>query len=209
MILRSHFSLCFLLACGSFSSSFAAENLTPVYVQRAEKIAGSLALNDATKAARVRDLVAQQYQDLSVIHAKRDAAIKAAKEKFSADKSAADAAIAAAKSVATAEQSDLHFAFLAKLSVELTPEQVDGVKNGMTYGVLPNTFAVYRKMLPDLTEEQRKQILAWLTEAREHAMDASTSDEKHGWFGKYKGKINNYLAKAGINMKEAEKNLKK
>lgn len=209
MILRSKLSLCFLLACGSFSSSFAAEGLTPVYVQRAEKITGALSLNDAAKTARVRDLVAQQYQDLSVIHAKRDAAIKAAKEQSVADKAVADAAIAAAKSVAGAEQAALHYAFLAKLSVELTPEQIDGVKNGMTYGVLPLTFGVYQKMLPDLTEEQRKQILAWLTEAREHAMDASTSDEKHGWFGKYKGRINNYLSKAGIDMKAAEKNLKK
>ena len=38
-------------------------------------------------------------------------------------------------------------------------------------------------------------------------MDAGSSDEKHAWFGKYKGKINNYLAAAGYNMKQAEKNL--
>ena len=157
----------------------------------------------------MRDAIAQQYQDLSVIHAKRDEAVKAAKAKFAADKVALDAELAAIRAKAEAEQATLHFAYVARLSVELTPEQVDGVKNGMTYGVVPLTFGVYQKMLPDLTEEQRKQILAWLTEAREHAMDASTSDEKHGWFGKYKGRINNYLAKAGINMKEAEKNLKK
>jgi hypothetical protein len=62
-------------------------------------------------------------------------------------------------------------------------------------------------MLPNLTAEQKAQILAWLTEARELAMDGSTSDEKHGIFGKYKGRINNYLAKAGIDMKQAEKEL--
>jgi Spy/CpxP family protein refolding chaperone len=77
----------------------------------------------------------------------------------------------------------------------------------MTYGVLPLTFRVYQEMLPNLTAEQKAQLLAWLTEAREHAMDASTSDEKHGWFGKYKGRINNYLSKAGIDMKQAEKEM--
>jgi hypothetical protein len=60
-------------------------------------------------------------------------------------------------------------------------------------------------MLPNLTPEQNKQITDWLTEAREHAMDAESSDKKHAWFGKYKGRINNYLSKAGVDMKQAEK----
>ena len=38
-------------------------------------------------------------------------------------------------------------------------------------------------------------------------MDAGTSEEKHAIFGKYKGRINNYLSKAGYDMKQAEKNL--
>jgi len=37
----------------------------------------------------------------------------------------------------------------------------------------------------------------WLAEAREHAMDAQSSNKKHEWFGKYKGRINNYLSKQG------------
>jgi hypothetical protein len=38
-------------------------------------------------------------------------------------------------------------------------------------------------------------------------MDEGTSDEKHKVFGKYKGRINNYLAAAGYNLKAAETNL--
>ena len=89
--------------------------------------------------------------------------------------------------------------------MELTPAQVDQVKDGMTYGVLPNTWRGYQEMLPQMTDEQRRQVLAWLIEAREHAMDGSTSEEKHGWFGKYKGRITNYLAAAGYDLKAAEK----
>ena len=100
-----------------------------------------------------------------------------------------------------------HIAFLARLAVELNPEQVDGVKDGMTYGVLKVTYDVYMKMCPDLSEEQKKRIKAWLIEARELAMDQGSSKEKHGVFGKYKGKINNYLSAAGYDLKEAEKNL--
>jgi hypothetical protein len=62
-------------------------------------------------------------------------------------------------------------------------------------------------MLPQLTSEQKAKILALLTEAREQAMDAGTAKEKHDCFGKYKGKINNYLSDEGYNMKQAEKNL--
>jgi hypothetical protein len=101
----------------------------------------------------------------------------------------------------------LHRTYLARLAEELTPEQIDLVKDGHTYGVLPITFRVYQQMLPQLTSEQKSKILALLKEAREQAMDAGTSKEKHAWFGKYKGKINNYLSAEGYNMKLAEKNL--
>jgi hypothetical protein len=34
-------------------------------------------------------------------------------------------------------------------------------------------------------------------------MDGGTSQEKHAWFGKYKGRINNYLSAQGYDMKKA------
>jgi hypothetical protein len=57
-------------------------------------------------------------------------------------------------------------------------------------------------MILTLTEEQKKQIYTYLVEAREHAIDAESSDKKHAMFGKYKGKINNYLSAAGYDMKK-------
>ncbi|MNR53744.1 hypothetical protein D3C85_1738080 [compost metagenome] len=36
-------------------------------------------------------------------------------------------------------------------------------------------------------------------------MDGGSSKEKHAWFGKYKGRINNYLSKEGYDLtKERE-----
>ena len=176
-------------------------------VQRAEKIVAALDLADAAQATRVRDVVAGQYAALRPVHEARDAAIQAARSRADSDKAAAEAALQSARDTATARQTELHYAFLARLSAELSPAQVEKIKDGMTYGVLPNTFKVYQEMLPDLSAGQRTQILAWLIEAREHAMDASTSQEKHGWFGKYKGRINNYLSKAGYDMKKAEREM--
>ena len=176
-------------------------------VQRAEKIVAQLQLADSVQAARVRDLVAAQYAALRPVHEARDAAIKVARALPEADKATIDAAVKTARDTATARQCELHYAFLARLATELSPAQIEQIKDGMTYGVVPNTFKVYQEMLPDLTPEQRTQILAWLTEAREHAMDAGSSDEKHGWFGKYKGRINNFLSKAGYDMKQAERDM--
>lgn len=199
-----------MLATLALSPAFAAEPAADAtalkQAQRAEKIVAALGLPDA-QATRVRDIIARQYADLSVIHTARDAAIKEAKSQHAIDKSATDASVKAARATAEAAQLKLHGEFLARLATELTPAQIDQVKDGLTYGVLPLTFRVYQEMLPNLIAEQKAQILAWLTEARELAMDGSTSEEKHGVFGKYKGRINNYLAKAGIDMKQAEKDL--
>jgi len=184
-----------------------ANSLRTPAAQRAEKITASLALNDPAKSSRVQAAIARQYLDLHALHATRDARIATAKAL--PDKTAASAAVASAKASIDPELATLHTAYLERLTADLTPEQVDQVEDGMTYGVLPLTFRVYQQMLPDLTAAQKAQLLAWLTEAREHAMDGSTSDEKHAWFGKYKGKINNYLSAAGYDMKKAEKNLTK
>jgi hypothetical protein len=45
-------------------------------------------------------------------------------------------------------------------------------------------------------------MYGWLVEARELAMDEGSSDAKHAVFGKYKGRINNYLSAAGYDMKK-------
>lgn len=200
-----------LVLIGIVAVSLRAQDAAPPFdaalVQRAEKIVAALDLPDAAKAARIRDVVAGQYAALRPVHETRDAAIQAARAQAPAAKAAADAAIQTARDIAAARQTDLHYAYLARLAVELTPAQVEQIKDGMTYGVLPKTFRVYQEMLPDLTGEQSTQILTWLTEAREHAMDASSSEEKHSWFGKYKGRINNYLSKAGYDMKKAERDM--
>lgn len=205
--------ICCLFATQAFSAetNSAAEPKDVAYTrilnERVNKIVAPLAITDAAKSNRVHDIIVQQYRSLNDIHFVRDAETTDAKKL--SDKIAATAAIQSARDNAKPKLDKLHGEFLTKLSAELSPEQVDKVKDGLTYGVLPLTYGVYLKMYPELTGEQKAQIKAWLTEARELAMDGSTSDEKHAVFGKYKGKINNYLSKAGYDAKKAEQNLKK
>ncbi|HEX5222697.1 MAG TPA: DUF3826 domain-containing protein [Verrucomicrobiae bacterium] len=182
---------------------------TRTITQRAEKIVAALNIADTNKFIRVRDIITQQYRDLSKIHEVRDAQIKVAKGKSGSDRTAANAAVQAVRDEVKPKLDKLHGEFLAKLATELSPDQVNQVKDGMTYGVVQVTYNTYLRMYPELTDEQKKQIMAWLVEARESAMDGSTSEEKHAVFGKYKGKINNYLSKAGYDAKKAEQNLRK
>ena len=162
---------------------------------------------DTEKYIRVRDIIVQQYKYLSKIHDSRDEVVKAIRSLDSLDKETLNFKVDATKNEATKQIYELHCAYIGKLTAELTSDQIDQVKDGMTYGVLPRTYHVYLEMLPDLTEGQKRVIMAWLVEARELAIDAGSSDKKHNIFGKYKGKINNYLSKAGYDLKQAEKDM--
>jgi hypothetical protein len=84
----------------------------------------------------------------------------------------------------------------------LDNRQIDKIKDEMTFNVAPRTYQGYIDMLPKLTNEQKARIYSWLIEAREFAIDAESSDKKHAWFGKYKGRINNYLSKEGYDLKK-------
>lgn len=169
---------------------------------RAWKIVQKLEIKDTVKAIKVRDLIAEQYSGLNDIYQVRDHKIKDFKNNTVLAKEAKQDSIKAVQLLADAAVEKRHQPYLKKLSHLLKRDQVLAVKNGMTYGVLPLTYNAYMDMLPQLTGKQKKQIMIWLTEAREKAMDAESSDKKHAWFGKYKGKINNYLSADGIDMKK-------
>lgn len=172
-----------------------------VITERANKLVAALKIENPGKAEKVSSIVRDQYRKLNDVYASRDLNIKAVKEKFT-DKTEREAALAKENANTEVLTGKLHQEYLTKLAKHLTMNQIDGIKDGMTYGVLPLTYRAYQEQILTLTEEQKKQILVWLTEAREKAMDAESSDKKHAMFGKYKGKINNYLSAAGYDLKK-------
>ena len=168
--------------------------------ERAAKIVAPLGIGDSARANRIQKLVAGQYRSLNDVHTARNNQAKDLKSS-GASKETIDAQTKQLESQATTKLDELHAKYLSALSAELLPAQVDQIKDGMTYGVLSITYKGYQDMLPGLTAKQKEQIMAWLLEAREHAMDAESSEKKHAWFGKYKGRINNYLSAAGYDLK--------
>ncbi|QPH41762.1 DUF3826 domain-containing protein [Pedobacter endophyticus] len=201
--------LILLLTCSSVITAFA-QQMTPdekakyvkVITERADKIVANLNIADTKKYEKVRNIIRDQYSNLNDIYTVRDARLKEIKAKHQDNKAERDTAIAKQSRATDAALAKLHKKYIGKLSAELSTEQVDLVKNGMTYNVLPITYKAYQEQILTLTEAQKKQILIWLTEAREHAIDAESSDKKHAWFGKYKGRINNYLSAAGYDLKK-------
>jgi hypothetical protein len=180
---------------------------TRVITERADKIVATLGIADADQATRVRDLLVKQYRGLREIHDALAAKTAEATKSPGADPTVVTAWVAVARVQGSVRLLQLHRYFVARLAAELTPEQVDKVKDGMTYGVVQVTYNRYLEMLSDLSAEQKREILAQLLEAREYAMDAGSAEEKHKIFDQYKGRINNYVSKAGYNLKQAEKDL--
>ncbi len=194
--------LFFALAFGTVS---AQQYLDPEYIkvtkERGAKIVNGLELNDEVKEAVVTEIIAKQYQNLSKLQDGRDAKIEELK-KSDLSEEKQNKKIEKVKSKSEKAINKLHKSYVKQLSSELTEEQVDGVKDGMTYGVLPKTYAAFLEMIPSLTKEEQDYIYNNLKEAREHAMDGGSSKEKHAWFGKYKGRINNYLSARGYDLEK-------
>jgi hypothetical protein len=177
------------------SSAFAAETNSPAEVEarytaaienRTADILKVLSLSDTNKAAQVHDTIIAQYRALNAWHNENDARLKAAK------------ADATAVAQIHASLKTLHENFLWQLGANLTPEQTEQVKDKMTYGKVQFTFNGYVSQYPNLSAENKGEILRLLKEAREEAMDGGSSEEKTAIFQRYKGKINNYLSKQGI-----------
>lgn len=201
-----------LLLVAGFASARAVdlnkENRDPKYVSsivgRSQKIVDKLGITDAKQAEEVRNVIANRYFELNDIYEIRDVKVKEIKESTLTGDTKTNALRAAENEKESALYRS-HFAFPAALSLLISPEQIEAVKDGMTYGVVKVTYDSHLDMIPSLTQEEKAQIKAWLIEAREFAMDAENSNKKHEAFGKYKGRINNYLAKRGYNLtKERE-----
>lgn len=202
--------LLFIITIASVSFTCAQENIPadPAYIkvitERSAKIVNTLSINDSVQYKNVIAVLVNQYNNINHIHEKTKLALTAIKQQsITAQESALQVQKQEEKKMVQLQQ--LHTSFLAGLQKLISEEQIELVKDGMTYGVLPVTYTAYQEMIPTLTEEQKKKIYDWLKEARELAMDGESSDKKHAIFGKYKGRINNYLSAAGYNLtKERE-----
>jgi hypothetical protein len=203
---RKNFRLAILsVSLVIFLNRAEAQNANADYVKtitdRSEKIVNTLDIKETDKYQRVVNALVQHYQFLNDLQdANKQSATAVQASAVSKDEKDGELKrLDEKKQIALSAQ---HENLLTQLKKDLNEDQIEKVKDGLTYRIMPITYAAYLDELPNLTKEQKDQIHTWLKEARELAIDAESSEKKHAVFGKYKGRINNYLSAAGYDMKK-------
>lgn len=184
------------------TAPFTAAELETVYTanidKRAMDILKALDLKEEAKASRVKDAIVAQYRALRA----RDAAMD---QMFQALAQNAPGVETNRPAVLRVLSQQLHAHFLSRLAAELSPEQIEQVKDRMTYNKVKVTFDAYCEIVPKLTDAEKGKILEVLKQAREEAMDGGSADEKTAIFQKHKDNINAMLNANGHDVLKATK----
>jgi len=204
-----YLSFCLILTTVSLLAD-TADQVSPVTPQdledaytvaierRTDDIMSRLALTDSAKSEKVRKTILAQYRSLRARDEAIDAKLKAAgKDPSEVEKQRAALYQGLSKPI--------HDDFLKSLSAELTPEQMDLVKDRMTYGKVKFTYDAYCQIIPGITEAEKKKVLELLKQARDEAMDGGSVGQKSQIFQKYKDQINAYLDAQGHDTAKALK----
>jgi len=201
----SNFIACLIISLSVIVAKAQSEiDFRKTLHDRSAKIVNTLELKDSGKYNKVVDLLTDQYFKLNKVHDKTKESIAAINSlQLAGEEKTSRIRIEEEKKAS--QLSELHKGFIEKLQKTLADEQIEKIKDGMTYRVMPVTYTAYLDMIPALTAEQKEKLYIWLKEARELAMDEGSSEDKHKVFGKYKGRINNYLSTQGYDMKAEEK----
>jgi hypothetical protein len=99
----------------------------------------------------------------------------------------------------------IHDSLLNVLNRELAPEQVETILDKYTVGKVAFTLKGYKAIVPDLKPEEEAQILTYLKQAREQAIDFKNMKQISAIFEIYKTKCEQYLNSNGRNWKQLYK----
>jgi hypothetical protein len=99
----------------------------------------------------------------------------------------------------------VHDSLMNVLKRELTPEQVETVLDKYTVGKVAFTLKGYQAIVPDLKPEEETQILTYLKQAREQAIDYKNMNQISAIFEIYKTKCEQYLNSNGRSWRQLYK----
>ena len=163
---------------------------------RVSDILKVLSLSDAGKSNAVHDILVAQYHELRVRDAAIDTRLKVDGKEVNYANRAEQLAI---------QSKPLHDQFLSKLGAVLSPDEMEKVKDLMTYNKVKVTYDAYCAIVPGLADPEKAKILELLKAAREEAIDGGSAPEKSAIFQKYKNQINSYLDAQGHDTAKALK----
>lgn len=163
---------------------------------RTDDIIKLLGLTDTAKSNSLHDLIIWQYRTMRARDALIDAQLQATGKTINYSNRAERLEI---------ESKPLHDYFIARLSKLLTPEQVEKIKDKMTYNKVKVTYDAYVAIVPGLNDTEKAKIMDLLKAAREKAVDGGSATEKSAIFQVYKDQINEYLNAHGHDVGAAYK----
>ncbi len=176
----------------------AASAYEQVIAGRADKILAAIGDVGSGARARSREALLDFYRDVNAWHEAHGSCRKDLRSRQDDD---AERQLAALE----AQLGALRRRLIDRLSADLSPDQVEKVKDGLTFNVLHVTERAYDEMIDRLTAEQKVMIHDQLVEARDLAISEGSSEAKHAVFGKFKGRINNELSRQGYDLKQEER----
>lgn len=170
--------------------------------QKASKVMDKLSLTNDSIRKNIQLVITNRYLELREIHQKYDERNKVI-EAANLTKEEKDAELERSYYQYNSDLYRSRFGYIAWLSFYLNDEQVETVKNAMTYNIFHIRYNDFLDLLPNLTEAEKNRVHHWLVEAREFSMDFETPRKMRQMFTKYRGRINNYLAARGYDLRKA------
>jgi hypothetical protein len=171
--------------------------------KKATEWVGSLQLGEATKAARVTEVItthlkivrdwhnAHPYTDVPAgINPVTGKPLSQLDRQMIAD---------------SAMPKSVHENLMSGLRRELSETQVEAILDKYTVGKVAFTMTGYKAIVPDLTAEEEKTILGFLKQAREEAVDYKNMNQISAIFEIYKTKSEQYLNSNGRDWKKLYK----
>ena len=171
----------------------------------ATRILQPMRLSETAKTARLVEATEYYLDDLKVILDERSKKLASIEKDYKEDSDAKESLIVEAYVIARDKYLPVKKKYTHQLEEELTPYQVERVKDGLTYDAFPNFHAMYFEMVPKLEPAEKAHILALLVEGRENAMLAISMEGQTQWWDKYRGIINNYIASQGYDFGKLSK----
>jgi hypothetical protein len=163
---------------------------------RTADILKPMGLTNAATSNTLHDLIIAQYRVMRSRDELINAKLEAMGKEICYTNRAADL---------EAESKLLHEHFFVQLGKYLTPQEIEQVKDKMTYNKVKITYDAYNNIVPGLTDSDKAKIMELLIAAREKAVDGGSASEKSEIFQAYKDQINDYLNAHGHDVAKAYK----
>lgn len=213
-LLRAFPTLVFTLAA---SLALAAENATPTAAtapkassseRRAASLLKELKLTDAAKETKVRTILESHFATMEKWHAANDPTLTPLWSEWTAARNQPTKA----EATKVGEKIDAVYAsfrpqrdaFLAALAKEISPADIEKIKNSLTRSPgMDRTANAYIEIVPTFTDADKAFVRERFAIAREQSIDTTADKEVVAFFKRQKDIVEAYIDEKGYNYKKS------